>query len=141
MNTKLNVKQWAIASLAVFVIMTIFTYIPTKLELAPWAAAVGTPITGDSDMMNRMFFYLARLISAALFTLIFAKGAEGKPGMGEGIRYGLLIGMFSYLPGFFQNFAMGTWAADAVIVFTLVGIVQFVCCGAVMNQLYKPGKA
>ena len=139
MNTKLDVKQLAIATLAVFVIMTIFAYVPTKLEIAPWFLASGGTARAD-EMTQRILIYLSRLIAAGLFTFIFTKTSEGKPGIGHGLRFGFGLSLFLYVPWMFSGIAITDWPASALLLRTVVGIIELVICGAAVAQLYKPGK-
>lgn len=138
MNTKLNVKQWAIATAAVFVVSTIFAYVPKKLEIGPWMPTAQT--MAQDDMAKKLLFYLARLVAAGFFTFIFTKGYEGKPGIGEGLRYGLVISLFLFIPWLLTGLAFGDWTASAVFTRALVGIIEGIVAGAVVAQLYKPGK-
>jgi hypothetical protein len=141
MNTKLNVKQWAIASLAVFVIIVIFTILQAKVIL-PQPMSTEPQSTAQTDAgLGRILVYLARLIGAGLFTFIFTKGYEGKPGLGEGVRYGLWIGLFLLLPGYLMGLEYSGLPLSTSTISLLVGLIQNVLCGAVVAQLYKPSKA
>ncbi|MBM2840182.1 MAG: hypothetical protein HW412_710 [Bacteroidetes bacterium] len=139
MNTKLNVKQWAIATAAVFVVSTIFGYVPRKLEIGPWMPSAQT--MAQDEMTMRVLFYLARLFAAGFFTFIFTKGFEGKPGIGEGLRYGLWISLFLYVPWLLTGFAFGEWTASALFIRAIIGVMEALVGGAVVAQLYKPSKA
>jgi len=140
MNTRLNVKQFAIAWLAVFIILTIFVYVPTKLEIAPWFV-VGQGEPPEAEIMTwRILTYLSRLIFAGLFTFIYTKTSEGKPGIGHGVRYGLGISLLTSLPGMFSPVLYFTWGAWTTVIQTVVGIIAGVICGAVVAKLYNPGK-
>jgi hypothetical protein len=139
MNTKLNVKQWAIATAAVFVVSTIFAYVPKKLEIGPWMPTAQTMV--QDDMAKKLLFYLARLVAAGFFTFIFTKGFEGKPGIGEGLRYGLWMSLFLYVPWLLTGLAFGAWTASALFIRAIIGVIEALVAGAVVGQLYKPGKA
>lgn len=142
MNTKLDVKQWAIASLAVFVIMTIFVFVLNRLGVGPWAMPVpqSQPAAGPDPMMGRIVTYLSRLISAALLTYIFTKTYRDKPGIGHGLRYGFGMGLFLFVPNFIGGLVYWDMPAASQTIFMVVGVIQLVICGAAMAQLYKPGK-
>ena len=139
MNTKLNVKQFAIAWLAVFVVMTIGAYIPIKLELAPWFLP-GTQTPGGDEMTRRILIYFGRLVASGLFTYIFTKTIEGTPSVGHGLRYGLGISLLMYVPGLFSAMALSDWPVSALVTRAVVGIVEMVICGAAIAYLYKPAK-
>jgi hypothetical protein len=82
-----------------------------------------------------------KTVAAGFFTYIFTKGFEGKPGLGEGLRYGLLISLFLYVPWFLTGLAFGDWTVSALFIRAIVGIVEALVAGAVVAQLCKPGKA
>jgi hypothetical protein len=140
MNTKLNVKQWALATLAVFVIMTIFAFILSRLGIEWWAAPVTQSLQPDV-MTGRIAVYLSRLIAAGLFTFIFTKAPSDKPGMGHGLRYGFGMGLLLFVPNFVTGLVYWEPSTGAQTLFMVVGVIQSVVCGATMAQLYKPSKA
>jgi hypothetical protein len=143
MSTKLNVKQWALASLAVFVIMTIVQFVLSKLGVEPWFFPASQEQTGVAPdaMTGRIATYLSRLILAGLFTYIFTKTTyEDKSSMGHGLRYGFGIGLLMYVPPFVWGLAFSGFSTNAQTIFMVVGIIQSVVCGAAMAQLYKSGK-
>ena len=141
MNTKLNVKQWAIASLAVFVVMTLLALLLGKV-MSPQPVEGGTLSLAQPDpMMSRALVFSARIILSGLFALIFTKGYEGKPGLGEGLRYGLWIGLLLVAPQYLIDLQYSSVPAAAQTMSMFVRLVQFIICGAVVAQLYKPGKA
>jgi hypothetical protein len=143
MNAKLNLKQWTIASLAVFVIMTIFAFVMIRLGVEPWVMLTpeGQAATGFGNMTERLAVYLSRLILAGLFTYIFAKTtSENKSSMGHGLRYGLGMGLLMFVPNFVSGLVYSTFSTAAQSTFMVVGVIQSVVCGAAMAWLYKSGK-
>lgn len=143
MNTKLDLKQWTIASLAVFVILTIFTFVLNKLGIEPWSMPImqSQPATGPDPMTGRIVTYLSRLVLAALFTYIFTKTYREKPGMGHGLRYGFGMGLLLYVPNFIGGLVYWELSAVSQTTFMVVGVIQFVVCGAAIAKLYNPAKA
>ena len=137
MNTKLNVKQLAMAWLVVFVIMTIFAYVPMKLEIAPWIPA-GPQAAGGDEMTRKILIYLGRLLGAGLFAFIYTKTIEGKPSIGHGIRYGFGISLLLYVPWLFSALALGDWPLSPLLIRTIIGMIEAIICGAVVAQMYKP---
>jgi hypothetical protein len=143
MNSKLNVKQWAIASLAVFVIMTIFAFVMIRLGVEPWVMPVpeGQAAAAPGDMTERLAVYFSRLILAGLFTYIFAKTTyENKSNMGHGLRFGLGMGLLMFVPNFVSGLVYSNFSTAAQSIFMVVGVIQSVICGAAMAQFYKSGK-
>ncbi len=142
MNAKLNVKQWAIASFAVFVIMTIVVFVFQKLGVEPWYSPVPEgQAAGQDAMTGRIATYLSRLMLAGLFTYIFTKTTyEDKSSMGHGLRFGFGMGLLMSIPGFVSGLAYSGFSITAQTMLMVVGVIQSVVCGAAMAQLYKSGK-
>lgn len=142
MNTKLNLKQWAIATVAVFVLMTLIAFLLIRLGVAPWApSATATPTvdttTQPDPMAGRIVVYLSRLLLAGLFAFIFTKWADGKSGTGAGISYGFWVGLLMYVP-FFLTFGLYSGEMGSQVLFIIVGIIQSMISGAIVAQIYKP---
>lgn len=141
MGTKLNLKQWAIASLALFVIMTIFAFVLNRLGVESWAMPAPQPAFQPDVTAGRIAVYLSRLIAAGLFAFIFTKAPTDKPGLGHGLRYGLGMGLLLFVPNYITGLVYWEVSATAQTIFVVVTVIQSVVCGATMAQLYKPGKA
>jgi hypothetical protein len=138
MNTKLNVKQWGLATLAVFIIITIITFVMMRLTVAPW---VTTVVPTEVTMSDRIATYLSRLILAGLFTYIFTKTTyEDKSNLGHGIRFGFGMGLLMFFPNFVSDTVHSDLSAMAQGTYMVVGVIQSVICGAVMAYFYKSDK-
>lgn len=138
MDTKLNMKQWSLATLAVFAIITAFTFVMMRLEVTPWVTSALKPEVTWND---RIGTYLSRLILAALFTYIFTKTTfEDKSNLGHGLRYGFGMGLLMFVPNFVSDSLHTDLPASAQATYMIVGVIQSIVCGAAMAYLYKSGK-
>ncbi len=140
MGSKLNVKRWLIASLTVFIALSILEFIMGRLILGPWVAQLFPAVPRAEDMMMRLWMYLGRAIFSVMFVFVFTRGYEGKPGMGEGLRYGLWIGFLIYLPQFFTSLVTTTRPADFLAIRALGSLVEAVLCGVLIAMIYKGQK-
>ena len=142
MNTKIDMKQWIMATLAVFVIGIIFALLQTKVILPAQPTAPDAQDMAQSGSMGgRVLVYLTRLITAGLFTFIFIKSSEGKSGIAHGARFGLGIGLLFVLPNFILGFEFSGLSSSTHAISKIVDLITSVLCGAVTAQLYKPAKA
>jgi hypothetical protein len=143
MNSKLNVTQWAIASIAVFVVLSVLEFLVGQLVLRPWAPQLYPAGPQPEDiMMMRVWTYLGRAIFSVIFVFVFTRGYEGKPGVGEGLRYGMWIGLLIYVPQFFMNIVMTHRPADFLAARGLASIVEVIISGVIVAMIYKgPQKA
>ncbi|MEK7671931.1 MAG: hypothetical protein AAB344_06910, partial [Bacteroidota bacterium] len=106
MNSRLNVKQWAIASVAAFVAMSVIEYLVHAVMLAGWYREYTVYWRSQEEVMNQMhWLYLGYALFAAMFSYIYTRGYEGKPGIGEGLRYGALVGALIGIPKMFVEHA------------------------------------
>jgi hypothetical protein len=91
---------------------------------ARWPAAVGGTLIG--------------MLAA---TFIYAKGYEGKSGLGEGLRFGLLIGLLE--AGYFSiaTSAVMNYGYKLAAIFAIANIPEWLLVGAVVGMLYRPAAA
>ena len=137
MNTKLDVKQWAIASVAVFVVLSILAFLSIRLEESIFTGLVLRPETTQDTTMLRVWNYLGRLIFSLVFVLVYTKGIGGKSALVEGLRYGFWMGLLMPLSGFFASLVGTTWPTSFLVTNGLVGLVTFVIAGITAGLLYK----
>ena len=137
MKGTFDVKKWTYGTLAVFVFISLFEYAVRHWILAPMHPEVSSAAP-ENLMLLRIAVYLARLIFSAIFAFIYTKGYEGKSGIGEGLRFGLWIGLLVYLPGFLTNIVGGISPADLLIVRTLLSLVESVLSGIIFALVYRP---
>ena len=143
MNTKLNVKQWALSSLAVFIIITAFTYLMIRLGVQPWVMPSSPELdAAKPDAMSaRTATYISRLILSGIFTYIFTKTSyNSKSGIGHGLRYGLGMGVLMFVPNFVARLVYSDLSTAAQATYMVVGVIQAVVCGIVMSLIYKIDK-
>ena len=140
MNSKLNLKQWLIATGAVFIVLSILAYFVNRPVLSNWypEQTIQKP---ENLMMVRVWMYLSRLLFSAIFVYLFSLGYEGKPGIGQGLRYGLWIGLLVYLPGVFSSMVVTTSPVDFLVVRGAVGVIEILIAGLVVGLIYKGQKA
>jgi hypothetical protein len=126
----MNTKRYVLGSLAVFVFIFVFEWVLHGQILAglyEQTMEVWRPKEGMADYMGWMV--AGQLLFAFIFGYIFLKGYENK-GVGEGFRYGILIGLlfapaqliwYAVLP-IPLTLAIG-WLGGAIIEMALAGVV------------------
>lgn len=140
MRPPLNTKLFLYAAVAVFVVHSIWLVLMSRLVLWPLfdPGASSAPVPENIWTM-RLWTYLARAIFCLVFVLIFTRGYEGKPGVGEGARYGLLVGIMMFLPNFFMNFTLPvpspTGYSVTRCIFEMAGAILI---GVLANMIYRP---
>ena len=90
----------------------------------------------EAEMNAKMLWMLlGQFVIAKAFCVIFALGYEGK-GIGEGIRYGVLMGSFSAGP-FFINYAVSPIPQCLMWCWIAGVIAQCIGSGIVASLVYK----
>jgi hypothetical protein len=138
MNTKLNVKQWAIASFAVFVVLSILGFLLGKIEASMFQDLPITPEPAQDITMLRVWNYIGRAVYSLLFVFVYTKGLEGKSAITEGMRYGLWIGLLLNLSGFFGGLVTTSWPVGYLAFDKFLGFITTIIAGITAGILYKP---
>jgi len=134
----MNTKRWLLASLAVFVViaaMEFLTYGVLLSDLYKQTASVWRP---EAEMQKMMWvFWVGMLVFAPFFALIYVKGYEkGKPGLGQGFRYGLYVGaMLSVMNSFGWYVILPIPLALAGYWFVAI-LVEFIAAGIAAGLVY-----
>lgn len=140
MRPPLNTKLFLYAAVAVFVVHSIWLVLMSRLVLWPLfdPTAASAPVP-ENIWTLRLWTYLARAIFSLAFVLIFTRGYEGKTGVGEGARYGLLVAVMMFLPSFVMNFTVSPPLPTGYIVtrciFEMIGAIVI---GVLANMIYRP---
>jgi len=132
----MNVKRFVVAVIVVFIVFQIFDFIIHGIILAPTYETMKS--VWRPDMMSKMWImYITSFILSLLFVYIFTKGYEAR-GIGEGIRYGLLIGFFMNVVGAFNQYVIYPIPFSLALQWLIYGMIEFIICGIIAALIYKP---
>ncbi|MEE8370836.1 MAG: hypothetical protein V3R73_01730 [Sphingomonadales bacterium] len=131
----MNMQRFAMAAVAVFVVFGV-VYMGAQFVFADQFAALSQAHgMGEEPGPST---WVGRVIYTLVFCYIFVQGHENK-GIGEGLRYGVLIGLLLLglnLDWFgFATIAMGDAAAG-----WFVDFVASIAAGATIAAIYKPAE-
>jgi len=134
----MNNKKWIITSVVVFVAAQILEFIIHYLILGG-AYEATSHIWRPEEEMNQMMWmmWLTGLIWAFLFVYIFAKGYEGR-GVMEGVRFGLIIGVFYSFPMSLGNYVTIPIPFSLALNWFIFGVIEITILGVLAAVLYKP---
>lgn len=135
----MNKKKWISASIVVSVIIIVLEYIFHNVCLTNLYAATANLWRPEMEMSQLMpFGILIYLITAFLFTYIYTKGYQAKPSaLGEGLRYGLIIGVFVSLPMAGWSYIVMPIPLTLSLCWFVMGMVEFLAIGAAVGLIYK----
>jgi len=128
----MNKKVWP-GFIAVFVTLEVLNFVIHGLILGSTYASM---TVWRSDMMSKMWItHLITLIGAFFFAFIFSKGYENK-GIGEGLRYGLYIGIWLSVGMAYGTYSMIAIPYSMALEWFLLGVVEYLIAGAVLAMVF-----
>ena len=132
----INVKRFMMAMGAVLVIFFVSDFIIHGVWLQPTYKATASLWRTETDMNDHfVWMILAHLIFAKYFTYLFVKGYEGR-GIGEGVRFGLVMGIFN-ISNCLVQYTVSPIPGSLVANWAVEGIAQSILCAIVATVVYK----
>lgn len=99
-------KQFLMAAIAVFVLLTALMYLVMEVILGPDVAALGGMLRSP-DEISVPTVLLSNVITAAALTWIYSQGVRaGKSWVGQGLRFGFAAWLFRPAAVFLLNYSV-----------------------------------
>lgn len=134
--SNVNTKRLGMLAVAIIVYQMASDFLLHQVLLKSMYAETPTLWRPEAEIGSMMgWMLLGQILIATFFALIFVKGYEGK-GIGEGIRFGLLAGIFLNAPVFIQ-YAVSPMPSNLVCAWFCAGVAQAVGGGIVASLVYR----
>lgn len=135
----MNNKRCLLASLAVFVVIGVLEMVIHGKLLAGIYHQTASVWRPEAEMMKMMWImWLGYLIMAPLFTYIFSKGVEeGKGMVGQGLRFGLAVGIFIGAPMSLGWYVVLPIPAILAFYWFLAALVESLAAGLTVGLIYR----
>src|SRR4029077_18046643 len=133
-------KRMILAVVLVFVTLVVAGF----LIHVTWLGSTYQSMRGDGfsfrtpdALQHRLWLiWLSDLLYAILFVWVYVRGREDTPWIGQGLRYGLLMGLFTILPSalkeYFiynlQHMLVEKWMAAGAAVLAILGLMVAAIC-------------
>ena len=130
-------KRFLIHSAVVFVVFSLYGFVVHGILLEDTynkVPGLWRPQAETDALMH--WFFIAYALMAVSFSMIFAKGYENR-GLGEGLRFGLLIGIFLGAVNLIF-YAVQPSTVNLTIITFLADIGMTVAAGLALAAVYKP---
>ncbi|HEV2298084.1 MAG TPA: hypothetical protein VGR72_06165 [Candidatus Acidoferrales bacterium] len=86
-----------------------------------------------ADLGHKMWVMLVgQAFFAALFCYIYSRGAEAKPWLAQGIRYGILITMFFVIPSALSEYTVYRVPHMLAVKWMIAGCIQMIILGLIV---------
>jgi len=134
----MNKKMFVTAFIVVFVLLEILNYLIYYVIMMPTLESAKNVFRTMDDMMSKMWImYIADVIWSFFFVFIFIKGYERK-GIGEGLRYGIYIGLFQSFIAAYAQYVVYPLPYSMALQWFIYGLIQMIILGIVTALIYKP---
>lgn len=131
---RFNCKRLALTILAVFVTIWATDFLIHGLWLAPRYVETASLWRPAGEMITWAIF-LGQFMAAAFFSIIFSYGYEGRGWM-EGVRYGILMGLFASANTWI-SYAVSPMPLDITLSWVAASVGQGIVAGIVATLIYK----
>ena len=135
----MNLKRWALATGGAFVAIFAAEFLIHQVWLGGFYHAHAQWWRPEAEMKSLMpLMFLAQLSFAALLALVYTKGYErGKGGAGQGLRFGLLVGLLLMLPCNLVNHVIYPYPMSLIWSWFAGGLAESALAGAVIGAIYR----
>ena len=135
----MDVKRFVLGCVAVYVASQVLGFVIHQVFLGETYASLANVWRPEAEMMAKMWMmYVTGAIWTVLFCYIFTRGYEGK-GVGEGLRYGLLIGIF-WIPFAYESHVIYPVPIGLAHIWAVTTIVSCMIYGMIFAAIYRPAE-
>jgi hypothetical protein len=133
----MNTKKLVLTIIVVFIVAYITGFLIHAILLAPDYMSIKEHYRAEGQE-KMIFICLAYLSFAIGSVLIYAKGVENKPWLGQGLRFGILIWLVLTVPSFLIAYAVQPVPTMLMVKQILFEGVDKILLGIITAALYRP---
>jgi ABC-type multidrug transport system permease subunit len=131
-------KRFWLAFVAVYVVSQVLSFVIHSVWLDPLYAGLVGVFRSEEEMIPLTWvFFATSMVMVFFFCFIFTRGYENK-GIGEGVRYGIYMGLFFMTVQAFDAYVVYPLPYGLILKWFLSGMVSFVVMGTVLAAVYRP---
>jgi hypothetical protein len=134
----MNNKTFWMGLAVLFVIVQAIGFVVHQVWLTETYRGLANLFRPEPEMMSMMWMMVVgQVFYLFLFCYIFTKGRESG-GIGEGARYGLLIGLLLSIPMTIDQYVVYPIPGKLAVIWFVVGVLSSMIMGAVFALIYRP---
>ncbi len=142
----MNTKKLVGAMLAAFVILFVAGYLVHGVWLGKTYRDMtegGFSFRSQEALQHRLWIvWVSDLLYSALFAWVYSRGREPKPWLGQGIRFGILMALFTVVPASLNDYVVYNLPHMLVVEWMAAGFITLILMGlAVAAILQAPRPA
>ncbi len=133
----MNWKKLLVPFVAVYVVYQVMGFLIHQMWLSPVYASLAEVWRPEAEMMSKTWImFVTSAFFCFFFVYIFARGCEGK-GIVEGIRYGVIIGLFVCVTQSYDWYVILPIPYSLALKWFLSCMVMVIILGIVAALTYK----
>jgi hypothetical protein len=131
-------KKLVLAAVVTYIVLMASNYLINSVWLMPDYNAISASHRSIEGIMHRFWaLALGQLFYAIFFVYIYARGAEHKSWLAQGVRYGIVMTLFTVIPVSLTQYDVYIVPYMLVIKWMAAGAVQMLLLGIIVAAIYK----
>jgi Na+-driven multidrug efflux pump len=134
----MNIKKWLLGSLAIFVALTAMEYV-VHVVILKTVYENTSQLWRQPEMQTTMvgWRWSGYALFALLFGFVYTHGYKGKGAVGEGMRYGLYVGLLVFLPFGLVRYTFLPHPTNLAFAGIAFGVIESLLCGLIFGLIYR----
>jgi hypothetical protein len=135
-------KKLVLAIVAAYVVLMLTNYLVHQIWLMSDYAAIPASHRSPAGIMHRFWaMAIGQFIFAAMFAYIYTRGAEKKPWIVQGIRYGILMAFLVVVPTALGEYVVYIVPYMLAIKWMIAGGIQMIILGLIVAAICSESAA
>ncbi|MGH9712894.1 MAG: hypothetical protein ACRD5M_06295 [Candidatus Acidiferrales bacterium] len=135
-------KKIVLAAVATFVVLMATNYLIHQIWLMPDYNAIPLSHRSAYGIQHRFWaMIVGQIFFSVMFAYIYTRGAEKKPWVAQGIRYGILMACLTVAPTSLSEYVVYIIPYRLAIKWMVAGGIQMILAGLVVAAICKDGAA
>lgn len=131
-------KKVVRATVVGYIVLMAMNYLIHGILLMPdYNAIPASHRTPEGIQQHFWAMALGQFLFAALFAYIYTRGAEKKPWPAQGIRYGIIMTLFTVIPYSISEYVVFVIPYALAIKWVVLGAIQLIILGLVVAATLK----
>jgi uncharacterized BrkB/YihY/UPF0761 family membrane protein len=140
-----NAKQFIVATVVTFLILLVAGFLIHGKLLANTYRMLheqGTSFRTEEALQHKLWIvWISDLLYSMLFVWIYMRGQENKPWAGQGIRFGIVMGLFTIVCPVLNQYVAYNIPHTLAVHWMLLGMSTILLAGIVVARICKPSGA
>ena len=131
-------KKLVLAAVVTYIVLMASNYLINSILLMPDYNAIPLSHRSMEGIMHRFWaLALGQLFYAIFFVYIYARGAEHKSWPAQGVRYGIVMTLFTVIPVSLTQYDIYIVPYMLAIKWMVAGALQMLLLGIIVAAIYK----